>query len=61
MPMVNLSANHIRDLGKAAEVMVYEDKLDPKQNECSNKYWFDRYMERNAAITKVEIETAHPK
>ena len=38
IPMVNLSADHIRDLGKAAEVTLYEDKLDPKQDECFNKY-----------------------
>ena len=61
IPMVNLSANHIRDLGNVAKAMVYEDKLDPEQDECSDEYWNERYMERNAAITKVEIEKARPK
>ena len=59
VPVINLSADHIRDLGKAAELTGYEDKLDPKQNECKNEYWNNRYMERNAAITKRKIEKAH--
>ena len=61
IPIVDLNADHIRDLGRAAELTNYEDKLDPKQDECSNEYWNDRYMERNAAITKEEIEKANPK
>ena len=59
--MVNLNANHIEDLGDIAKEMLYEDKLDPTQNECENIYWNNRFMERNAAITKVEIEAANPK
>ena len=31
---MSVTADFIKDLGQAAEITYYEDKLDPNQEEC---------------------------
>ena len=61
IPLVMMTTELREELGNAAKSTHYEDRLDPNQDKCPNKYWEGRQMERTAAINARDLENSQPK